>query len=388
MGISNNKNSTRNSGFTIIELIIVIAGLAALGSFSIPNILGSIKLSKIEEAKAIMNSYAAECLGKYRISTDPVDFIENAVPDTLDAEKLATLGFNLDGTNNTCSHLSIKPSSDNEKDLFEFDFRMSSEGDIFKTAIPSDNPRFLNSCKTWAGSNCGLSDAQKAEFERIAALAKAKSTCLSNYSKWLGEGNSGESISWDPDTETCTKKVWAFEGTPVANAEAVEEALKAKYGRACFDWRQSKTQNTSYVSPGGNPETKDPECGGVKYWFHTGNEYTNQADWTSKYNTVAQNLCTSSRSGAISNNTKGEFVVGPSPGPDPCGNVIWLCKGKVYNSDADYQKSDCVPKGGNGDDDNGGGTPKCNGIICRNSGKCIPKTCTGFAALRDRRCRC
>ena len=67
MNISNvNKE---NKGFTITELIVVVAGLAALASFAIPNVLTSIKLNRVEEAKAIMNSYAADCLSKYRIST-------------------------------------------------------------------------------------------------------------------------------------------------------------------------------------------------------------------------------------------------------------------------------------------------------------------------------
>ena len=87
MKISNSKNKY-NGGFTLIELVIVIAGLAALASFSIPSFLNSIKLNKIEEAKAIMNAYASDCLGKYRISTDPVEFIEKAAPDQLDNIKL------------------------------------------------------------------------------------------------------------------------------------------------------------------------------------------------------------------------------------------------------------------------------------------------------------
>ena len=74
---------------------------------------------------------------------------------------------------------------------------MSSEGRILKTGTPSNNPRFLNSCRGWAGKNCGLSEAQKAEFARLAALAKAKSECVSNYNKWLGDGSSGEFLSWD-----------------------------------------------------------------------------------------------------------------------------------------------------------------------------------------------
>ena len=92
MKVSNLKKEN-NKGFTIVELIIVIAGLAALGSFSIPNLLNSIKLNKIEEAKAIMNGYASDCLGKFRIASDTAEFIENATPEELDNIKLGTLGY-------------------------------------------------------------------------------------------------------------------------------------------------------------------------------------------------------------------------------------------------------------------------------------------------------
>ena len=90
-----------------------------------------------------MNGYALDCLGKYRISTDPVNFIENATPDELDNVKLSTLQYQIDGDKNKCSHVAIKPLNENEKDLYAFDFRMSSDGRILKTAIPSDNQRFL-----------------------------------------------------------------------------------------------------------------------------------------------------------------------------------------------------------------------------------------------------
>ena len=184
MKISNSKNKD-NVGFTLVELVVVIAGLAALASFSIPSFLNSIKLNKIEEAKAIMNAYASDCLGKYRISTDPADFIENAVPDQLDNMRLSTLSYQIDGNKNKCAHLGIKPLNKEEKGLYAFDFRMSSEGKILKTATSPNNLRFLNSCRSWAGKNCGLSEAQKAEFARLAALAKAESECISNYNKWL-----------------------------------------------------------------------------------------------------------------------------------------------------------------------------------------------------------
>ena len=123
-----------NSGFTLIELVIVIAGLAALGSFTFPNILSSIKLNKIEEAKAIMNGYAADCLGKYRISTDP-NIMDESTPDQLDNLKLETLGYKIDGNKNKCSNIAIKPINENEKGLYAFEFQIA-DGKIAKFGTP------------------------------------------------------------------------------------------------------------------------------------------------------------------------------------------------------------------------------------------------------------
>ena len=330
-------NKYKNEGFTLMELIVVVAGLAILSSLSVPNILGRIKLNRVEEAKALMNSFALDCLGKYRISTDPADFIENATPDELDNLRLSTLQYQIDGDKNKCSHLAIKPLNDEEKDLFAFDFRMSSDGRILKTGIPSDNSKFLNSCRSWAGKNCGLSDEQVAEFARVAALAKAKAECDSGYSAWLSEGNSGEFQGWDTINEDCTRPVFAFEGQPVNSLEAVNQALEAKYGRLCLDWRESKKNS---ISPNGNPQTKNPECGGVQYWFHSGNIFTTQAMWDAHDNLLKQQACIKNRTDALDGGIKGKYTYTPA-GPPPCGQVVWLCNGEEYGSFEAYESTTC-----------------------------------------------
>ncbi len=336
MDISKGKKY-KNEGFTLMELIVVVAGLAILSSLSVPNILGRIKLNRVEEAKALMNSYALNCLGKYRISTDPANFIENATPDDLDNIRLSTLQYQIDGDKSKCSHVAIKPLNDEEKDLFAFDFRMSSDGKILKTAIPSDNPKFLNSCRSWAGKNCGLSDEQVAEFARVAALAKAKASCDSGFTSWLNEGNSGEFQAWDSTSENCTRPVFAFEGKPVNSLEAVNQALEAKYGRLCLDWRESKKDS---ISPNGAPQTKNPECGGVQYWFHSGNIFTTQAMWDAHDNLLKQQACIKNRTEALNEGVKGKYTYTPA-GPPPCGQVSWLCNGEEFGSLEAYESTSC-----------------------------------------------
>ena len=50
------NESATSEGFSLIEVAVVMAVLSALSSFAIPNIMNTVKLSRIEEAKALMNS--------------------------------------------------------------------------------------------------------------------------------------------------------------------------------------------------------------------------------------------------------------------------------------------------------------------------------------------
>ena len=210
MNVSKKNN---NDGFTLIELIVVVVGLSVLASLSIPNVLNRVKINKLEEVKSLMNGYALDCIGKYRTSIDYDDeFLNKAVPDDLSAEKLATLKYKID--KDKCSELAISPLQEDEKDLFAFSFEIGRDGRVFKKGTPPQptrtNEPFQKSCQNWAGNNCGMSAEDLAKYERIKELEKAKSECLSSYSKKLSAGYSGETTTWDSTKENCTRPVFSF----------------------------------------------------------------------------------------------------------------------------------------------------------------------------------
>ena len=96
-------------------------------------------------------------------------------------------------------------------------------------------------------------------------------------------------------------------------------------GEHALDWKESKKNS---ISPNGNPETKNPECGGVQYWFHSGNIFTSQIAWTAHDNLVKEQACIANREmQALQMVLMGNIHI-ILQGPSPCGKVVWFCNKK------------------------------------------------------------
>ena len=327
-------------GFSLIELTAVIVVLSVLGSLTLPNISKWIKLSRIDEAKNLVNSSIAECLQGFRDGTAPSDLIP---PDSIISnDRLEKLKYKIKTSDKDCSSFFITPTSSSEKTLFEFGFKISPSGNITKIANPNDDNSSLGSCKRWGGINCGATQEQLDAWAAQEALEKAKQECEANYGNWLvntpPNGGTGSFNRWDPESDSCSLTVYAFEGTRVADADAVEAAQAQKLGAIC----NSKVQEAKNNKTTG--QTTFSECPEQIFYFCLGEDKQTLENMNVCVNANAEAKCLNqletTRQESINNDSiqpngpNGKF--GPLTGPGKCGVPKWICKGKEHSSENEY----------------------------------------------------
>lgn len=344
------QNNKEDSGFTLVELVVVLAGLAALSAIAIPGILNQIKLSKIESVKASMNAYAAECLGKYRTSTNPSKDYVNKVEPSFDPDQLDNLGYKIDGDNKTCTSFAIKPLDDNEVFSYGMKFEVIG-GNVVKTGYPYGSPpqeSALRSCKNWAGQNCGMSDEQKARLAEERALQKRKDSCDSNYLDWTLKAklaNSdlpGTGRSWSSKDKDCNVKWWAYGGRIGPDKTWYDAEIEKAIGEKCNNWRLDRILESKLTDEQTYPNGEtDANCKNKKYWFTLDQSFTVKSDWSEQVQKDALKLCNADIDNYKKKKYTGEHEVKPSLGPLPCGSKIYFCEGAIENSKADWEAGSC-----------------------------------------------
>tara|TARA_B100000965_G_scaffold406391_1_gene445083 strand:- start:4100 stop:5242 length:1143 start_codon:yes stop_codon:yes gene_type:complete len=251
-------------GFTVIELVAVISILSILSAVSIPSVNKWVKLSRIDSAKALVNSTAAECLQSLRIGNVAAETTPSDI--TISDDALNPLGYKIQSASTKCDKFFIEPTSDQEKILYSMGFRLDENGKITKIGIPAINQSSLNSCKLWAGSNCGITAEQQAEWDRLAAIEAQKKACNDSFYTWLRDtppngGSGGPKYRWNSTNNTCSLETWAFEGTIQADEDGFKAARNAKLGRICAEKLKDKESSNF------DGIFTDSECGINTYFF-------------------------------------------------------------------------------------------------------------------------
>ncbi len=409
--------STRKStdGFTILELIVVLAGLSILSSLAIPNVMRIFDFNNIDEVKALLNTAAADCLQKSRLESSNKDEIDTNI---LSDKKLSSIGYKIDPGAKNCSYLQLTPTNGKDELRFPIGFAIT-KGRVTKIATPTTSDEgSLNSCENWAGDNCKQDEELKELVAYNKKIQDAKTKCEDDYSKWMNSNGNGPVNRWNPSADSacpsrppkvvsstcttngCSRKVYALDGTIVGyTKEDYNKALEAKYGRICTEKVEGlRQQSPPFTNPEESPITFT-ECGSQEFWFHKGTEVASATEWrglmcsdevNKSINEVkvtklpycgdknhyfcggkdqlsqdnwdtcvannAEARCLADRENARKNNHKGEYS--GVAGPGKCGETVWMCSQKILTSEADYQGTDC-------------GTPPCrprSKNLCDSSG--------------------
>jgi len=331
------------AGFSLFELTVVIAILSIIAGITVSSIGKWIALSKIDAVKTLLNSAAAECLEGVRQEQDPADLKPSDT--TISSENLECYNYKIksndtSGLENTCASYFVEPINEEEKFMYKLGFKISINGDIVKIAVPADDKGSLNSCKNWAGVNCGVSAEQQSIWDALAKIEKDKKTCNEDFYKWL-QGPppaSGMKVRWDETTKTCSLETWAYKGTIQKDEESVKKARDADVGAECA----AKFKALANQSPPYDGPFVDDKCGTT--YFCSGKDLAT-ADAT-VYNSCKEEerkrRCDSALYLWKAQGANGKFIATDSKGEINGCESWWKCGSLLTQSQSEFDQSSCA----------------------------------------------
>jgi len=361
------KTEEENSGFTVLELSVVIAVLSILGSITIPRIGDLIATNQIDGVKALLNAAAADCLQKSRLNQDDKDIIEETI---ISDQILKSVGFAIDNANSAdkCSYFQLVPTNENDRMRYPIGFSVS-DGILNKFATPTSSDQgSISSCQRWAGVNCKQDESLKKLVTWKNQIAASKATCEESYTKWLTEDNTTPSQfqRWNPNAESgcpirppkdgsesyktsttctttgCNRVVFGLDGEFVGfTKDEYDRALEEKYGKACREWVNQKELDNYTNNPIDSPQKKTPECGEQQFWFVDGVDYGSKANLDARLREKASEKCEADREEARKSGFIGKW--GPKEGPGVCTEESYICDKKIVSHFEYYKTCGAAP---------------------------------------------
>ena len=341
-----------HEGFTLLELIVVIAGLGILSSLAIPNFVKYLQFAQIDEAKSLLNAAASECLQELRRTTD--ESWKNFEPEALKARKSSTEGglpvlpgnYQYQDGNNTCEEVQIYDPAGGDTIFPMLRFRIDASGRVFKDS-QYFNDESKRDCETWG--NCGGSESA----DYLIQCKAEKSVCETNYTQFVSTQRDGGpwpvnkwsgSCSWPKDQSAGCKStaIYTFENRVVSGnslqemAAQYEELKKKRFTGIC----NGKIADATAAL--GNPKNgviDIPDCGVYERYFK-GNQLdcadsdSCEIAYLAASEKEREMICTAALGQWKERGADGKFS-------EPGCEVKWQCNKEILATANDYEKSSC-----------------------------------------------
>ena len=203
-----NQLKNPQPGFSLIELMVVIAGLGILSSFAIPNVIKYFDYASVDEAKSLLNSAAADCLQNLRRQGND-SLTQTVDTNVISQERFENTGYKFQepGTTDICGNVLITAASENKKDRMpDLGFTIDAEGNLIKFAVDTGTDTSY-AAKSWAGKNVTEAAGLKELMDYNKAILDAKASCIESFNSWLKNSGDGKFNTWnDVATSGCPSK--------------------------------------------------------------------------------------------------------------------------------------------------------------------------------------
>ena len=168
-----------NNGFSLLELVVVVAVLTILGGISMPSVMAYVRTAHVNEGKALLNAAVSDCL---RTAASTPQTLDTSTPvslqEALAGTRATPLGYTIERDPHCSTGMTLKATSPGMIDLYAW---VKSDGTVIKKAATQENDTSSSSqlsCEQWGGkANCQDAAAiarAKAERARLAAIEKQK----------------------------------------------------------------------------------------------------------------------------------------------------------------------------------------------------------------------
>ena len=365
----NNKCSStkkeKHKGFTLLELIVVLAGLGILSSLALEGIVKSIDYAKVDEAKTLLNTAAAECLQELRMATEakkssvisrPLsgaeDETKKPLPDLLSADKLKRIGYEFNSNYNKCGDTLITAitQTDRANRYPGLGFRITDKGVLIKYA--KDEGSDTNSLsQKWAGSNVSKGKELEEWQNHNALISAAKTKCIDEENAWLQKKdpyNQGRyDQAWDDKADSgcpsgppkvdnaectwdgCNETIYAYKGIIVSSGKTEKakqdyfDYIELQKGKDCAQELRNLSEATPPTHTGSEGIAVD-KCDGDIYWFHRGKEVSAET-WKS-------NMCSENKQALLNTLHSGPV--------EHCDiSPIYICGGEEILENGDREQA-------------------------------------------------